>query len=710
MGYGKALGKSKKRHLVNRWVLVISSLLFLLLAAAAWLYIGSRTLKIGVLLPLTGPDKIDSDEVLDWAVNRINANGGINGRKVDIIYKDQNKGDTVELAEQLLADKSIKIVIGPMESSNVYRIAPLFIEKKKILISPTATSGDIFRMFGKKRFFWRTVQGDVTQIRIIMHILNSRGVKKVALVYRDDAYGKTFYDWAGFFAIEMGMELLSLNRFVPDSDVSSAVAEALKGNPEYIIGVAFPEDAVRIRKEIDRLNSSVKLFFTDGAESQYVTDRLGEGTELTTPSADPNCGFEEAYKEEYGYFPWDYASTTYDSFLMAVYTLARQEYSRRHFRFERIEDSMHKVVFGRDGSYKWNQTSEVISEILKGRLPDINGASGTLDFDSEHGVDPLETYYGHNIVETREGYTDFWRVSSMSSKESLKYGRLEEDASAARTKGSGKYALLEKETKEIEELAGRKGLWAVIIATSSGWKNYRHQADALAFYDLLKQNGVNDNNIILFLIDDMPWTKENPIKGDVHHMPKGRNLRSDAKVDYYGEGVIIENLRNVLLGNKTEKTPVVLESSSSDNVLLYIVDHGMPGFIPFESGLLSAAELASITDEMHSRERFRQMLIIVEVCFGESIGLNITTPHVVYLTGAAKTETSFGATYDHNIRQWLADDFSLNTFNTIRKNPYISIRELYTSVYNEVFGSHVRLVNYENFGSLDAPIKEFVAP
>ena len=48
--------------------------------------------------------------------------------------------------------------------------------QKKLLISPLATSGDIFRAFGKKGYFWRTSQGDVAQVKTILSILNGRGL------------------------------------------------------------------------------------------------------------------------------------------------------------------------------------------------------------------------------------------------------------------------------------------------------------------------------------------------------------------------------------------------------------------------------------------------------------------------------------------------------------------------------------------------------
>jgi hypothetical protein len=72
-------------------------------------------------------------------------------------------------------------------------------------------------------------------------------------------------------------------------------------------------------------------------------------------------------------------------------------------------------------------------------------------------------------------------------------------------------------------------------------------------------------------------------------------------------------------------------------------------------------------------------------------------------------ESSFGATYDFSIKQWLADDFTATALEYIIK-PGMTIEQLYIQTYNHVTGSHVKLVNYKNFGDVTAPVSEFFKP
>jgi len=70
-----------------------------------------------------------------------------------------------------------------------------------------AGSGDIIRAFGKNGYIWQTTQGDAAQVKTILSILKARDAKKIALLAENSTYGKTFYDWTGFFATEYGIEV-----------------------------------------------------------------------------------------------------------------------------------------------------------------------------------------------------------------------------------------------------------------------------------------------------------------------------------------------------------------------------------------------------------------------------------------------------------------------------------------------------------------------
>lgn len=371
------------------------------------------------------------------------------------------------------------------------------------------------------------------------------------------------------------------------------------------------------------------------------------------------------------------------------------------------------MIKGRGDKYSWDDYDNGITAILEGDLPDFQGASGPLYYDEALGVDPVKTYYSLNRIETKDRVFDFHTIRRFSSDESAGIGILEAGSSAAYTRAS-----LEHRELSEQNLTGRRflsqhtreNLQAVIVSASEGWEDYRHQANTLAMYKFLRDNGVKDENIILFSVDDIPWLEENPEQGTIRHEVGGPNLRKEATIDYTGDSVTVENLEKVLLGQKTLSTPVVLESDKNTNLLFYFSGHGMPRALNFMGReKWEKPELIRLLEKMEEKEKFRQKLMIVDACYGESMALEMEIPRVLYITSASRVEKSFGSRYDPEIQQWLADEFTSELLRTMGE-PGITLKDLYLSVYQRVPGSHVRLANYKNFGDIQTPVREFIEP
>lgn len=696
---------------INKRTLLLIALILVISAAGVWIgytVIHTNTpVRIGVLLPITGD--VEYQEPLEWARDTINSQGGIGGRQVELVYRDTGSGNITRQAQELLSDDSVRIVIGPDRSVDVYALAPAFIAKKKVLISPAATSGDILRAFGKNGYVWRTVQGDAAQVKVILTILKGRGTTKVALLAENTTYGQTFYDWTGFFATEYGIAVPFIRQFEAGSPtLESDVADALKTDPDYLVAVAWPQDAARIKQAIDRSGSRTKLFLTDSAAKPALISSLGaaaEGLEGTNPTADPATGFTDAYGKKFAHRPDDFAAPAYDALLIAAFTEARQERAP----FESLADSVRQVVYGEGKVTGWDAEGvrTALGEIRNGPMPWITGASGGLEYDETLGVDPIASYYAHWQVSNGTFGTirildsENSTVPDKTGGESAGQSRASAGLMSSSSTFAGPYTIPEKRTN----------FKAVIVGPSRGWTNYRHQADALSVYTLLRQNGVDDASIILMTYDDIPTVPENPLRGNIHNIPKGQNIRSGALVDYSGADVTAATFKNVMTGTRTATTPVVLESDAGTDVFVYIASHGAPGMIVFGSGnsLLTTDDFTAITDTMEKESRYRQMSFFVDTCFGESMATNVSAPGILYLTGAARNEPSLGAVYDMDIRQWLSDEFTSGVLTTLKANGNITFRELYPAVYRKVTGSHVRMISTGNF-NVDTPVMQYLKP
>lgn len=78
--------------------------------------------------------------------------------------------------------------------------------------------------------------------------------------------------------------------------------------------------------------------------------------------------------------------------------------------------------------------------------------------------------------------------------------------------------------------------WAVLVAGSNTWSNYRHQADVYHAYQVLVKGGFDQNRIITLAYDDIASHLTNPFKGKVFNKPTykdpGVDVYAGIKIDY----------------------------------------------------------------------------------------------------------------------------------------------------------------------------------
>uniref|UniRef100_A0A3Q7IJQ2 Legumain prodomain domain-containing protein n=1 Tax=Solanum lycopersicum TaxID=4081 RepID=A0A3Q7IJQ2_SOLLC len=198
----------------------------------------------------------------------------------------------------------------------------------------------------------------------------------------------------------------------------------------------------------------------------------------------------------------------------------------------------------------------------------------------------------------------------------------------------------------IQKTKGTK--WAVLVARSNGWTNYRHQADVCHAYQILKAGGLKDENIIVFMYDDIANNTENPKPGAIINNPHGHDVYKGVPKDYVGEDVNANNFYNVLLANKSGViggSGKVLKSGPNDHIFIYYTDHGAAGFITMPSGeSIYADDLFNVLKKKHASGMYDRLVFYLEACESGSMfdgifhkGLNIYA-----ITASKPDENSFG--------------------------------------------------------------------
>jgi ABC-type branched-subunit amino acid transport system substrate-binding protein/glycosylphosphatidylinositol transamidase (GPIT) subunit GPI8 len=673
------------------------------------------TYRIGVMLDMSGT----IPPALQWAVDNVNAAGGVAGRPLELVPRDLAEVDLAQAARELAADPQVLAVIGPDSSAATMTVAGLFTQSHKVLVTPSATSGSPYRAFSGSPFFWRTVESDIAQLRTLLLIAAREGADSVALLTSDGPYGETFFDLFGFTATELGLAITGVHRYaLGDTDCEPHVDEALAAAPDVLIAVPdgeFVEQAACMVSAWRAAGTATRLLFPDGAEDQQLIDKLGpavEGLRGTSLVPDADNGFIEAFEARFGVVVPPYAANMYDAVLIIAYGLARSGGEGG----QALAEAMRQVVDGRGEAHSWDEAGIAanLATIAAGELPDIAGATGPLEYDARTYTDLVSSTY--RLWEIRGGA--FTTVEYLTTADS---------PTATNQRAAFNAVASERHHAEHLHVGGqhdvgpRSGLWAVLVAASSGWDNYRHQADVYAQYQTLRANGVPDERIIVIAADDLADNPNNPEPGVIRYQAGGANTYADRDIDYDVRELTADDVMAILAGQASDALPTVVTSTGTDDVYVFVAGHGNEAGVYFgldealpadgqAYSILTPELLAETVDSMADGERFRRILIAVESCHGGVLGTQIDAPGAVLVAGANPYENSLSTNFDPASGAWLADEFAFRWWHAMTEPGDRTLRAVMDELYLDVNGSHVSAFGPDIGDVSQIDFADFVAP
>lgn len=669
---------------------------------------------------------------MDWALESVNAAGGVAGRSLLLEYFDftgKDLTEIIEISKGVASNDHYVAAIAPPGSDLLAAVADSYLAANKPLVSTTSASAEILRAYGGKGVIWRTRQSDIAQTELLVRIAKQEGMKHLALISTLDSGGYTFFSWFGFFAKELGYtdDAVSISAFAKGEPCDLAVQSAINSSPDIVFvaaGASLEQECV-IRKLAQTPGLSVMLADTGldtnalvklGPDAMRVEGLSGSGTEL----------FEQAFRRRFGNTPLaPHGPNEYDAILLISYGLAASGGQGG----QALVDAMKAVVTGQeDGVSGWDHLgiASALTLLAQGHRPRLPGATGPLVFEPGLYVDLASSTLTH------------WRMGPKGPQTDRRYFT----GDPAFLSSSGVFVspnrALQSDlaTSTWTPKVDKGDSFAVIAALSSGWNNYRHQADALRQYQLLRSHGFADDHIVLIMADDLATSIRNPLAGIVRNEPGGPNLYHGAVRDY---NLLVNpsDLHNIITGQLTERTPTVISTTSASNLYIYLVGHGGNQGIPIAAtspaeGLkasgstFSPKQLREALCLLQSEGRLRRALVVIESCYGGAFGdsayggielgcgpTGAMTPLVgtVLLSAAHSREVSYAGTYDAEVGAWVSDAFSNQLAVKLSKTPSPTLAELYTDVYLTVAGSHASLYNAAAAGRLGSVVvDEFLKP
>lgn len=218
--------------------------------------------------------------------------------------------------------------------------------------------------------------------------------------------------------------------------------------------------------------------------------------------------------------------------------------------------------------------------------------------------------------------------------------------------------------------------WAILVCTSRYWFNYRHLANIITVYEDIKKLGIPDENIILMNGLDVVCDSRNSFPGSLFNSANMTNeLGDDIQYDYVADDVNALNLLKLLTNRHDPNTQNCkrLLTDENSNILMYFSGHGGDEFLKFQDyEEISSVEFALAFEEMHTKNRYKEILVIVDSCQASSLMGKIVSPNVIVLSSSTVGENSYAYTVNSVLGLSVIDRFTYSLSNFLKKNSLLS--------------------------------------
>ena len=324
----------------------------------------SDTVNIGVIYPKTGQyaeyGKL-FQQGFDLAVEKVNKDGGIKGKKLGLKYYDTQSDakQDASVAPKLVSDKSIIAVVGDYTSPASSAASPIF-QQAGLVHYGFNNSAPTFTNTGDH--VWTPQIGQDIYQKANADIV-AKTAKKISVVYIENDWGKQAYQYFKEEAEKNGTEIAYESSYLPDStDLSPILIPARDAKPDAVVNIGYgPDGALVVNTLRDKLGYTGPFF--GGQETAEFLDNAGknaEGTIITgsfsaTGTKDEKAQqFVKDFNAKYGNNPGNFEVTAYQAIIDLAYAANKTEPTR-----EGIQKALQTVTDfplyqGNGGTFKFN--------------------------------------------------------------------------------------------------------------------------------------------------------------------------------------------------------------------------------------------------------------------------------------------------------------------------------------------------------------------
>ncbi len=204
----------------------------------------SESIRIGVYSPFTGgssPMGLSMRDGVRLAVDEINAAGGVLGRKIELVERDDRAENErgAQIVQELIGREHVVAILGPT-NTGVARASYRYPEQAKVPMLVNVSAGapinELFAEFPDNYVFRIAAGDDVQAEMIVKEAIDKQGVKKVAVLADDTNYGQNGRDKIEGALARRGTKAVYIGTFkIKDTDMTPQLQQARAAGAETLL-------------------------------------------------------------------------------------------------------------------------------------------------------------------------------------------------------------------------------------------------------------------------------------------------------------------------------------------------------------------------------------------------------------------------------------------------------------------------------------------
>jgi branched-chain amino acid transport system substrate-binding protein len=290
-------------------------------------------IKIGVIAEAQAIAGASIPQAAQLAADEINAKGGVDGRKIEIISYDNHSSsaDSVRAFQRAVNEDKVNAVIASYISEVVLALEPWASRLKTPLVTPGAASNEISKSvhadYEKNKY---TFHGYLTSAALAMSVcdaakdllVDQKHMKTAVIMSEDAAWTKPLDVGYEECLPKVGLKVLDHIRFSPDTTDFTPIFNKIEGSKPDVIVTGISHVGVQPTVQWKNQQVPIAMF---GISSQATNETFGKDTNdaaegvlyqgvsgpnvAVTPKSVP---FAEGFKKKYGNYPSYAGYTAYD--------------------------------------------------------------------------------------------------------------------------------------------------------------------------------------------------------------------------------------------------------------------------------------------------------------------------------------------------------------------------------------------------------------